>query len=308
MSLYHNGLYAMNTRLDVLLYGISQQEGERIFFEISKITERIEQTISRFVSHSQVAAINNTRQNQPVPISNDLVEILSICTEYFDSTNGNFDITIAPLIELWKTKSETLPDSEKIAEVKNKTGYDKLQIDRTNQTIRKNVAGMQLDFGGFGKGYAVQKINEYLQYTDVEAALICFGNSTIYAIGHHPFGEYWSLGIYNVMDKKQSIHEIRLRNQALSTSGITDYDSKKHQLQMQSLLINPKTGNRVPCAKTLSVISHSPLEAEILSTTLLVCSNEDKKQIMERFNEIQVVEIDYSNTKNIKKHCSHSNK
>lgn len=291
----------MNTRLDVVMHGISQQEGERIFFEISKIVDKIEQSISRFIPHSKITAINNAKKHEPVTIPDDLVEIFSVCSKYFDTTNGYFDIAIAPLIDLWKAKHKTYPDADTVEEVKQKTGSDKLQIDKTKNSIQKKVDSILLDFGGFGKGFAVEKIKEYLQSTSIKNALICFGNSAIYGLGQHPFGEYWSLGIHNVTDKKQSIHEIQLKNKALSTSGVTGYDSKNQQLQIQSLLINPKTGYQVPCTKTLSVVAHSSLEAEILSTTLLLCGDDDKKQIMNGIHGIQIIEIDYSDLKNIKK-------
>ena len=112
----------------------------------------------------------------------------------------------------------------------------------------------------------------------------------------HPYGEYWCVGIRNLHDKTENAYTFNIRNSSVSTSGITPLKKGTEW----GHVINPKTGSPVKGAKTVSVSSLSPLQAEVLSTVLLISNQEEIKEILCRFNVDEAVELVYSEDKQYK--------
>ena len=166
-----------------------------------------------------------------------------------------------------------------------KTGMDKLKLDPYKSTAYLEEKGMSIDLGGIGKGIALERIDQILSAKGVNHAFISFGESSILAKGRHPYGNCWKLGIRHIDDNSLNVYAFELKDLSLSTSGNHSSESKD--------IINPKTGHAPDEVCTVSVVSKSPTEAEVLSTALLLSSQEETQQIIYNFNPDQVIEIDY---------------
>lgn len=134
-----------------------------------------------------------------------------------------------------------------------------------------------LDFGGFAKGYALRKIAIILKAAKVKDAFVNFGNSTIMGIGKHPYGDCWKVTVENPYTEDE-IEEFELRNQTLSTSGNTP--------EYTGHIINPFTGVADESRRLSCVRMSDPLDAEVLSTVLLIASEDQKKEIGYNFKNI----------------------
>ncbi len=132
----------------------------------------------------------------------------------------------------------------------------------------------KLDFGGMAKGWALKVLEKILRRNDVKSAFVDFGGSSILGVGSHPYGDSWKVGVVNPFNG-EVIREVELVDKSMSSSGNTPTYSGH--------IRNPLTGEIVDSKALVTVVSNSPLDAEVLSTALMVASEDERKQIQENF-------------------------
>ncbi|MFW6222479.1 MAG: FAD:protein FMN transferase [Bacteroidota bacterium] len=296
-KVFHENIYSMGTRFDVVFPSLDQKTGQAVFNEITQKLKHIEHLLNRHEASSRLNKINQEAAYEEQIIEADLWEILSACREFHQKTYGAFDITIAPLMKLWNIKHGYKidlfePSEEEIKNVLGIVGMDLLDFQDHSKTLRFKKEGVQIDFGGFAKGFALEKIKDILQYHNITDAFISFGESSILGIGSHPYSDSWKTGVTHMIEKNDSIYTFNLNNQAISNSGSniseTGFNKYGH-------IINPKTGYPVKGNITISVFSASPVEAEILSSSLLVSEPGQKKKILNNFPGCRAVQFEYPN-------------
>lgn len=288
-NVYHSNFFAMGTRMDIVLPMIDNEHGDLIFNEIKTETTRLEKKLSRFNPESEIYKINHKAHKEPFKIDSELHQIVQQSLNFNKKTNGYFDITTRPVLENYIRKAT---DTE-INKLKEQLGVDNVILLPDSIYLKNNI--IELDFGGIGKGYALRNINKILLQHKLESAFVSFGESSILAYGKHPFGEYWGVGIKHLFNSS-NVSSFMIQNKSLSTSGITPSNQKKHDGHAH--LINPKTGQKLNNNKTVTVVSDSPIDAEVLSTALMVCEENEIKEIIENFDVSDVIEILYKNRNN----------
>lgn len=283
-NVYHSNFFAMGTRMDVVLPLIDNEFGDLIFNKIKNETTRIEKKLSRFDNQSEIYKINHSAHKEPYKIDDELYQILKQNLNYYNATNGYFDITARPILQAYINNS---PSSE-INDLKQKLGFDNIILEPDSIFLKNNI--IEFDLGGFGKGYALEKIGTILQKNKTGSAFISFGESSILAHGKHPFGEHWGVGIKHLFENT-NVHTFKVKDKSLSTSGITPSNQKK--FDGHAHIINPKTGQGQKINKTITVISESALDAEVLSTALMVSEENENQTIINKFSIEDIVEITY---------------
>lgn len=289
----------MGTRFDFLTYGLDED-----FFSTAKSfiineLDRIEQKFSRFDEMSEIFRINTLAATEPIITDAETISLLSLCQEYYLKTNNLFDITIGKftnkIIDDDQTEDEKASAlSTEIMNASNSypTGTDKIIIDLKKSTVRFSNPILSIDLGGIGKGYALERIKQYCTANRITNALISFGESSITTLGTHPHGDYWPIGIQNAYSSGSPIHTFRLNNNSLSTSGNTP--NNRIKFGNNGHILNPLTGEFQTESKTVSVVTNSPLDAEVLSTSLFIATDNDKAEIISRFNPMDSIGISYN--------------
>ena len=190
-------------------------------------------------------------------------EVKALAEEAFkisDFTDGAFDITVAPLLDLWgfRTKKYAVPREEQIQEALKTVGYNN-QVDT-------------YDFGGIAKGYAGDKVSSLLKERGIDSAIISLGGN-IHAIGTKPNGDLWKVGIQNP-DGEGYVGYVKVNDCAVVTSG--GYERYFESGEMKySHIINPKSGKPADSGvKSVTVISKSGMLADALSTAFYVMGTE----------------------------------
>ena len=290
-NVYHSNFFAMGTRMDVVLPLIDNEQGDLIFNKIKNETKRLEKKLSRFNTESTIYNINQNAYKAAVEIDDELYRIIQQSITYNQLTNGYFDITARPLLEC-KIKGDTLTE---INRVKENLGFDNVILLPGSIFFKNNT--IEFDLGGFGKGYALEKIFNILRESETESAFISFGESSVLAHGKHPFGDYWGVGIKNLFDNS-NIYAFSIQNKSLSTSGITPSNQKKYDGHAH--IINPKTGYGQTNTKTISVVSGSAIDGEVLSTALMVCEENEKQELIHNFSVDEAIEISYNSDNSFK--------
>lgn len=138
------------------------------------------------------------------------------------------------------------------------------------------------DFGGFGKGYFLKKCEAEMRASGVGCAFVDFGNSSILCIGHHPHGDAWPIGIVDPYTR-MTVKEIMLADASMSTSGNTPTYSGH--------IRNPRTGEVSGGRRMVSVVSPDPLDAEVLSTVLMIASEDEVPSVMAEFPDSEMVPV-----------------
>jgi thiamine biosynthesis lipoprotein len=268
--LYHNTGMAMGTRFDMVLPGMLEDQGNRIFKEVIEKLISLEKLLSRFDPESPVSAINQLAARRPVKVEKELFKILILCRHYHELTNGLFDIGLGKISLSDFRTSEILKD----------TGIKNIAFNEDSREVRFRTGMVEIDLGGFGKGYALREIGSVLEENKVRNAFISFGDSSVLALGNHPHGKGWRSGIYNMHNREESLYEFELENQSLSTSG-TKADG----------IIHPLVGPVEKDNSQISVVSDSPLDAEILSTCLIASTGEEQYNLLSHFPRCRAIEI-----------------
>ncbi|MFC2098191.1 FAD:protein FMN transferase [Bacteroidota bacterium] len=286
-GLYHNHCQAMGTRLDAVIHGVEQDAGERAFEKICSELVELENKLSRFDEKSQISMINQLGSKQVIVIDSELFSILSQCRDYYEKTSGLFDVSIGKVISEARRNSS---DSKILLKMLNESGMDKISLDPEKCSVRFLNEHVEIDLGGFGKGYALDRLKSLLHSMDISDAFISFGDSSILALGNHPHGKGWKSGVNNLLKPGESLFEFDLIDESLSTSGTGPNNTRGDR---QGHVLHPGRGLIDPGYQHISVVSHHAVEAEVLSTALLVASDEEKSDLLEKFPACRAIEIKY---------------
>jgi len=264
---------AMGTTFEILIASddtvvesaeYARQAAQAAFHEV----DRLEKDLSRFIESSDISRINKLGSREPVRVSIDTFECLQLAARLHRETGGAFDAAIGALLACWRTPAGAprQPTSTEVAKAKARTGMERVVLDRKNLTVRTKTAGVLLDLGGIGKGFALDKAAETLrEWADegwgLEAALLSGGQSTVFAMGAPPGKRGWAVSVG--ADMLDAPEEILLRDRALSGSGTRVRG--RH-------IIDPRTGR--PAKDPIRAWASSPSGAvsDALSTAFMVMS------------------------------------
>jgi len=265
---------AMATRFEIVLPGEDvarlRAAAEEAFNEI----ERLEAQLSCFRSTSEIAHVNARAAHEPVCVSAETFRLLQDAVRLSFETGGAFDITIAPLMRAWGFVNGNghLPEPGELAAARARVGINLVQLDSEQRTVRFARAGMSLDLGAIGKGYAVGRAADLLREAGIASALIHGGTSTVYAIGCPPDAESWRIAVEYPRASPEIpaplLAQIELRDEALSMSAGW---GKSFQANGRSYghVLDPRTGEPADNALLTAVVMNCATETDALSTALL---------------------------------------
>ena len=257
---------AMHTRVELLAVGLDEKQGRGLMAEAEREVKRLERLFNRFDSRSPLAVVNMTAIGQSVKVDDELFMALELCEVFRRATAGYFDVTAA--------------DDGVDAVSDGSGGY---ALDGKEHSVRILREGARIDLGGFAKGYAAESVRRVFEQADVRQAVINFGNSSIVAMGHHPYGEWWPIGIEHRKVKSAVAREVKLKDGAMSVSGRAE-SGEYH-------IIDPMTGNRAVGEELIVVEGRSALVAEMLSTALYAAPRNRRAAIMAQYEGYVASEI-----------------
>jgi len=210
---------------------------------------------------------------RPLKVNDDTWQILSLASEYWRKTEGAFDVTVNPLVELWGFGYDgegNFPEPAAIKAALPKVGGDKILLFPEKQAIRLAKSGMSLTVGGIAKGYAVEEAAKVLRRNGVMNAMIN-GGSSIKVIGDGPGGRGWRIGVENPREAGKLVGVIVLHSgEAMGTSA----DNKRFFIRdshRYSHIIDPRTGWPAPENMTLAtVVTRNAAIADIITKALFL--------------------------------------
>lgn len=243
---------------------------QRVEVRLKEINARL----SMYNPRSEISRFNQTPANQPFKLSTDFYQVMLESLHLYQITNGAWDGTVKPLVDLWgfgtRNRSDTLPDPRQIQEALARTGFHKLTL--ADQLLTKKEADITLDLGSIAKGYGVDAIARLFSTNGIKNFLVEIGGELV-GSGKNKRGHPWVVGITKPEKKGLSpalYKTISLENRAIATSG--NYRNFfEREGQLFSHIIDPKTGypvgNKVV---STSVIAENCTIADGLATALMV--------------------------------------
>ena len=253
-------------------------EKNKISDGIDEILSEINQSMSTYIKESELSNINFSTVSDWQSISDDLFEVIDHAINVSLKTNGAFDITIAPLVNLWGFGPDELqnkiPTDEIIELTKKNTGYKKISIDKSLKKISKLDPNLHIDLSGIAKGFAVDKIARYLDKRGFKNYLVEIGGELI-GKGLNKDNEIWQIGIENPNNNSDTIKRIvQLKDMAMATSGNYMNYFEKDGVRY-SHTINPVTGKPIKHKlASVTVLDNSAMNADALATAFMVLGPE----------------------------------
>lgn len=284
----------LDTVFDIAVFTEDEAEGNRLLREAFNEVRALEKTFSRFVSGSEVDKINQKAGEGSVEVSSDMLKVVRSGIYFGEITEGSFDITIAPLMELWGfgTGEQRVPSQEEIEEILPLVDYREIQLDEQRFTVYLPQEEMSLDLGGIAKGYIVDSIVQYLESQNVELATVNAGGD-IRVIGTREDGTPWRIGIRNPRNNngQDIIAVIPIVDQAVVTSG--DYE-RYFTIDGKSYhhILDPHNG--FPAAEVISVtiVAEECITADALSTAVFVLGPQKGMELVESLSGVEGLIID----------------
>ena len=253
---------------------------ENLKKRIEETLNEVNEKMSNWYDQSEINMINNDNRGEPIDLSQELFDVINISTDIHNRSNGAFDITAAPLINLWgfgPNKSERkIPSVSEVNAALEMVGQTRLLklIPGLNQ-LKKRNSEVSINLSAIAKGYGIDRIARTLREEKIQNFLVEIGGDLITS-GTNKNGNAWSIGIESPKGGRQIVqYVIKIKDQAMATSG--DYKNffEKNGIRY-SHIIDPKTGYPIR-HKTLSVtvLSNSAALADGWATAMLVLGKND---------------------------------
>jgi thiamine biosynthesis lipoprotein len=255
---------AMGTTFSVVLYGTDRARLDAAAAAAFAEVHRLDRLLSNYQPDSEWSAVNRSAARRPTKVSPELFALLEACMTYSTQSDGAFDITVGPLMKVWGfyLGEGVLPRKAAVAGALSRVGYRHVRLNPTSQTVTFDRAGVELDPGGIGKGYAVDRMVDVLKRRGVQIALISGGRSSIYGLGAPPDeARGWRITIGMPGAPDRTAAELFLKDMSLSTSG--SYEKFFFAGgRTYAHIMDPRTGYPARGTASVSVLAPRTIDSE----------------------------------------------
>jgi FAD:protein FMN transferase len=270
MLRFESSADAMGSTYSVVLYDEDRTRMETAADHAFAEARRLDDLLSNYKPESEWSKVNREASAHPVIVSAELFNLLSACVEYSRESEGAFDISVGPLMQIWGFYKGTghLPQPGEVEAARGRIGYRHIILNASAHTVYFDEPGFNIDPGGIGKGYAVDRMVEILRKYGIRNALVSAAGSSIYCLGTPPSENGWRIEIRDPRvpepasrAERRNAAEAVLKNESISTSG----SSEKFFMadgKLWSHIMDPRTGYPARGALSVSVIAPRTIDTE----------------------------------------------
>lgn len=280
----------MGTVLEMTVAARDEAAAREALEEAFRYVERLESLLSSHDPESEVSLLNRAAGRGPQRVDPRLAELLSDALEYAQLTRGAFDVTVAPLVQLWTEagRRERLPTEEELERARLLVGAQRVRILEDGR-VELPREGMALDFGGLGKGFALDRALLRFVERGFRDVLLSFGQSSAWARGTPPGAEGWRLLLRGPAEGYLGV--LSLRDQALSVSSSlgqwTEIEGERY-----GHVIDPRSGRPLRRLALAAVVSGNAALAEVLSTALLILDEAEGLALIESLPQTEALLVE----------------
>lgn len=257
----------MGTVFRVMVYDADKEAAITAATAAFKRVRELEAVMSDYSSSSEVmklCAANDREPGKAFAVSDDLARVLGHALDVSKLSDGAFDVTVGPLSKLWREarKAKAMPPEADRTAALAKVGWKNVELDRAKRTVRLKIAGMRLDFGGIGKGFAADEVLALLKKTGHPQSLVAAAGDI--TVGDAPPGKDGWVVDLEPLGKGKPTKAVKLVNASVSTSGdlfqFVEIGGVRY-----SHLLDPKTGLGLTGYRRATVIAPTGWQADGLT-------------------------------------------
>jgi thiamine biosynthesis lipoprotein len=282
---------AMGTVMTHKAFGLN---AESSLDAVCREVARIEGLLSRFMPDSEISRVNGSAGTKCEKVSLETYEVLSKAVGFSRCFPGCFDVTIEPLVTVWKMAkdSRSQPVESSIKQVLPLVNYRDLILDPREMTAGLRYVGQSVDLGGIAKGFAADRIVQVFRRFGISSACSNLGGN-VFTLGAKPDGSPWQIGIQHPRQENRLIGSVSVMDQTVVTSGdyqrcFTDSRGVRHHH-----ILDPTTGYPSESGLiSVSIVTEQSLAADTLSTALFVAGMEQGLRFLRSFPKTDAVLVD----------------
>ena len=255
-------VYAMDTVMNLSAYGANS---DNVLNKAETEILRLDDLWRRKNESSEIYKINNLKS---VSVSSDTSELIQTAIGISKKTDGIFDITIAPVMDLWGfyTKEFNVPDESGLKDALSRVNYNNIAVDGDNVSVSENT---EIDLGGIAKGFLSDRIIQIYRENGIESGIVSLGGN-VQTLGRKPDGKLWRVAIQNPDNENEFLGVLSVENMAVITSGGYQRYFEQDGITYHHI-INPNDGFPANSElKSVTVVSESGTLADGLSTAFFV--------------------------------------
>jgi thiamine biosynthesis lipoprotein len=307
----------MACEFEVLLNAHAQPEAAEAAVEALDLVDQLEDQLTVYRDHSEIMKINREAALGDVAVESQLFELLEHAAALHEATSGAFDITAGPLAKAWGfyRRQGRLPTEEELVQALERVGSQHLGLDSDRRTVRFDIPGIEINLGGIGKGYALDRAAEVLLGGDAKNFLLHGGQSSVLARGNRlptlpsrgrggdpptsgtDSGDGstdeaganelsgWLVGVTHPLRPRERLGLVRLKDRAMGTSG-SGTQFFTHRGKRYGHILDPRTGRPAEGVLSVSVLADRAATADALATALYVMGVAPAVKFLENHQEI----------------------
>jgi thiamine biosynthesis lipoprotein len=265
----------MGTQFKIVLYAADEATAKVAVKAAFARAAELDQIMSDYKADSELMRLCKQAGGKPVRVSEDLFAILTRAQEVSRRSDGAFDVTVGPIVRLWRRARRTrqLPNPAKLARALKLVGYRNIRLDPERRTVQLLLPGMLLDLGGIAKGYAAEELLAVLRRYGITRALVAASGDI--AVGDAPpDARGWKIGVASLQDPAGTpTRYVVLTHAGISTAG----DAQQHveiEGKRYSHIVDPRTGIPLVGRSSVTVIAPDATTSDGLDTAIDVMGPE----------------------------------
>jgi len=252
---------------------------------------RLEQLLSTWIPSSELSQVNTSAGVKPVRVSPETMTVVRRAIQAGEITNGGFNIAIGPAIEAWSvTNDQRIPTESELDALRPLINLQAVQVDAGRQTIYLEKAGMRIDVGGIGKGYAADEAVEAMRKAGAIAGVVALSGD-IKTFGRLPNGKMFPVGIQHPREDGSVLVWIDLQDEAISTAGDYERFFEREGIRYHHIL-DPRTLQPARGCQSVTVIAREGIWADGLDTGIFVMGPERGMELVEQLPDVEAVIVD----------------
>ena len=273
----------MGVPFRIVVYATNEQHATKAMRAAFSRIEQLNSILSDYDTDSELSRLSRSSgQGMDVPVTRDLWSVLRQSQQLAKATDGAFDVTVGPVVNLWRKarREQSLPRPDLLAKARSRVGWRKLHLEPLARAARLDVEEMRLDLGAIAKGYAVDEAMKVLVTNGIRSALVSGAGDL--AVSDPPAGrDAWQIELPPLdVTNAPPARFIRLRNAALATSGDL-FQRVEIGGRRYSHIVDPRTGIGLTDHSLVTVIGPDCMTADSLATAVSVLGPEAGVRLLE---------------------------
>jgi FAD:protein FMN transferase len=282
----HKTKYAMGTVYEIAAYDESPDHASAVIDKAFAEVVHLDAMLSNYNPNSDLSRLNREAHFHAVKVPADLYSVIQESQKYSKLSGGKFDITVAPLVDMWKAalRGDRVVSQAEQEKLRACVGYEKIELIPPD-AVEFHSPCMKIDVGSVGKGYAVDRAVDVLRSNGIANALVDAGQSSIYGMGAPPGQSAWEVHLRDPSNRVDPT--VMLRENSVSTSEQTAPSLLGNETAGH--IIDPQSGKPLETKFALSIVAKTGTATDALSTTLLLVGPEKGRPLVQSMSDAAAI-------------------